>query len=338
MFSLPRELYDWVLDLLDFPSLLAWRGTCRRNQQEVNTILVNTRNRILAYFIDDVDDFLRMLTWDRAVISGDAALAFFLRDDMVLGIELEVAVPFEEGYDFEDHLIARFHCTPTHGGSSQKIPQHHPETRRYSLPSGSFLVVAFSHTSSPIPPVVGRDMTAHINFFSENAFGCGYPALTLRRNSYAHDPSVGLSWICKFDRELLQNKCGFRVSSDVCTLVPAGIASLTPQGHLRRHSYPGECPCIRSHYLCPGQERFFGDRGSLVGFFDGSTDAIQRMFAEQQAPFGPAAVWRLECYKPCVSSCDSQNVHLMRNEQHGHLSAMHEPFRYGPRFRGWEWL
>ncbi|KAI0724245.1 hypothetical protein C8T65DRAFT_691373 [Cerioporus squamosus] len=343
VYSLPRELLDVILDLLDVPSLLAWRGACKRNEADVNALLIEGRDRILRHFVvDDVEAFLGMLTWYGAVVTGEAALAFFLRDHSALGNELEVAVGRDECGTIQRELEEQFHCTPLRkadGRDDERVNEHHPVTRRFRLPSGTTLLLSISHTSSPLAPVAQHMLTAHINYFSAESFGSGYAALTLRRVTFKPDVEllrVHEEMDMQADLDVLESRYGFVAATDVSSLVPPGTATNAPQGTPHPDILPGYTMCLRAHYLCPGQERFFGDRGSLVDFFDLSTiDEVQR---DHLAPFGAATVWRMTAYEACVSACDGQNTHLRMRDWMGYLSAVHEPFRFGPKFMGWEWL
>ncbi|RDX54692.1 hypothetical protein OH76DRAFT_1340919, partial [Lentinus brumalis] len=296
------------------------------------------RDRLLALFVEDVDEFLRTLSWFNAIVTGDVALAFFLRDDSVVNMELEIAVGLYQGPDLEEDLMARFGCCPTHGGTDD-VPANtnSPVTRRFSLSSGAYLLLSISNTSSPLVPVVRRQMTAHVNYFSAEAFGCGFPALTLRRTSLCPEPPL-ITPEDVFDRDLLVNKCGFVVSADVSDLVPSEVTASAPEENGAHVQWGGGVACLRNHYLCPGQERFFGDRGSLVDFFDVSASELRDLQARHAPPFGPAVVWRMQSLRHCVSMCHTQNIHLEANTRVGHLSAVHEPFRFGPRFMGYQWL
>ena len=51
-------------------------------------------------------------------------------------------------------------------------------------------------------------------------------------------------------------------------------------------------PCLRHWFVCPEQARYFGDEGSLLGFFDWTEEKREQLSAEGQPPFGlGASVW-----------------------------------------------
>lgn len=62
------------------------------------------------------------------------------------------------------------------------------------------------------------------------------------------------------------------------------------------------CWCHR--YVCPSQGRYFGDRGSFVGFFDPLDGDEARCVEDNVAPFGPMAVWRIMSSFSCDDCSD----------------------------------
>ena len=66
--------------------------------------------------------------------------------------------------------------------------------------------------------------------------------------------------------------------------------------------------CWRHHYICPSQGRFFGDRGSLVDFFDPLGGDEVCCEANGLAPFGPMVVWRLVSSFECDEGCDFDDI------------------------------
>ncbi|RDX40606.1 hypothetical protein OH76DRAFT_1490131, partial [Lentinus brumalis] len=126
LMTLPVEILDIIISLFDLPSLLAWWDTCTENEGHVKHLLQAARDRIIGYYIEDVAGFLDLLDEFNAVIAGNAALAFFLRDDLVLDLQLDVSVGMYEGPEMEEALTARFDCTPTHGGHDDIIQERVP--------------------------------------------------------------------------------------------------------------------------------------------------------------------------------------------------------------------
>ncbi|RDX52648.1 hypothetical protein OH76DRAFT_1416385 [Lentinus brumalis] len=288
----------------DLPSLLAWHRACRRNEEIVKPLLIQTYNGILGHFVDDVEGFLEMLTYYHAVITREAALAFFLRVERAVS----VAVIKKEGWGIERELEDKFnltHLREDNTRSNSAIPMDEHE-HCFFLPSGTTIILFVSVTNSLLQPVAARRaLMACMNYFNAGSFGCDYPALTLRRVTFK--PDIESLTACqeidlKAHLNVLEGKYGFAAaSSDISTLVPVGAATTTPQGTPLPGVLAGLTPCLRTQYLCPRQEHFFGDGGSLVDFFDMSGDTVECVQRDRCAPFGPAAVWRLTGYYEAYS-------------------------------------
>ena len=62
--------------------------------------------------------------------------------------------------------------------------------------------------------------------------------------------------------------------------------------------------CFRQFYICPSQGRYFGDRGSLVDFFDPIARGEDFCARRSIPPYGPMVVWRVlsnfDCERDCV--------------------------------------
>ena len=62
--------------------------------------------------------------------------------------------------------------------------------------------------------------------------------------------------------------------------------------------------CLRHRYLCPSQGRFFGDRRSMVEFFDPLRGGEEFCAQNSVVPFGPMVVWRVLSTFTCERGCD----------------------------------
>lgn len=182
-------------------------------------------------------------------------------------------------------------------------------TRRTVLRTGDnrFLVVHHCVSDSPIHAICAATSTCLINFVGAQTFGCGYPALTLRRQSLVR-PSMCNTEEQDAELDKLQVTHGFR---------PGRYAGDFEQ-------YPNvavaeDCetyPCTRWMFLCPLQARFFGDHGSLTGIFDPLRTSEESLRDSRCAPYGVTAVWRFYVGDwPCDGRCEERDPLLAMGVQ-----------------------
>ena len=62
--------------------------------------------------------------------------------------------------------------------------------------------------------------------------------------------------------------------------------------------------CWRHRFVCPSQGRYFGDRGSFVGFFNPLDGDKVHCVDNSVAPFGPMVVWHVMSTFACNECCE----------------------------------
>ena len=62
-----------------------------------------------------------------------------------------------------------------------------------------------------------------------------------------------------------------------------------------------------SHFICPGQGRYFGDRGSFVGLVSPLDCGAEELTNIRALLFGCTIVWRLSSSYQCVMKCDRRD-------------------------------
>ena len=85
-------------------TLLALGSTSTHFRDRVSTILKRERDNIIRRYWPDPQAFLDILSESRAIVTGEAALSFFMRDPDLLTDELEVCVSFRDSFDLLDRF------------------------------------------------------------------------------------------------------------------------------------------------------------------------------------------------------------------------------------------
>ncbi|KAI0745208.1 hypothetical protein C8Q76DRAFT_591675, partial [Earliella scabrosa] len=256
----------------------------------------------LKSFMSEPEEFLQALTTSGAVIGGEVALAFFLRDATFPTRTLEIFA-----VDTQFHLLLDFFSY-----SSSSLIRFALET--IALPSVKFsaqrdiarfavfhtstqrtIYVYESTTMSPCAPIVRSWTGALMNFVTATSFGCATPRLTLRRRGLVSD--LGLSTLTTRDLQIMGRmlQYGFTFGT--------AASRWTDYRRPDRHTPPGIVPCMRDLYICPDQGRYFGDGGSLVDFVDPLSPAIHAVHSARLPPFGHMVAWRMWCTVSCSFGC-----------------------------------
>lgn len=332
---MPYDVMALFATEYDLPSLLAWRSTSSTHRVHGSLLLERTRDQIVEHFVgrEDTMWLLNVLAHHRAVITGDAALAFMLRDLSVVGDTLHIAVDRVQGAELEEDLERWFRAvnvTPLPAVGQPQPGPYEPTVHRFSLPNSTKIIISTSPNESAITCVATGISTAYMNFLTRDSFGCAYPLLTLQR--WAIAPRTDIDDRHSEERarlRTLEDHHGFRSHEHAVPLVPRqfliGLGEYDPRA--------SHYPCLRHWYICPGQARFFGDAGSLVGFFNAREDSQDELSETGQAPFGPAVVWRLRWSVGCARGCWARN-RTLRHFATGWLSIDHEPFTYSTGYVG----
>ncbi|KAI0744422.1 hypothetical protein C8Q76DRAFT_566267, partial [Earliella scabrosa] len=265
--------------------------------------------RILGQFVKNPQTFLNNMEDYHGIVVGEAALAFILRDLNIVGDTLEVAVGREHASDLEElfvtfhwfHFLQQSPATPSETDTTVRLFRAHP--RR----PNRYVRLLISHSHSPLHPVARAPSTALINYVSPTSFGCAYPLLTLQRQGL-----IRLLW------------CSNVADQDAAS----DQQDASQEGH-DAHPDPGQpghnldisgfCSlhdttygCLKELFVCPGQARFFGDRGSFVGFFDIAHISPMSLAFDHHTPYNPSVVWRFSgtSLVACESSCAKNDILL----------------------------
>ncbi|KAI0744784.1 hypothetical protein C8Q76DRAFT_789268 [Earliella scabrosa] len=342
----PVELEHRILDRCDMMTLYTCCEAYPRLRVVVQQVLAASRDRIIKRFaLRAWAEFLDVLHGTNAVVTGMGALALILRDDTLIPNEMTIAVPSSGAGPFEEFLVRRFcaHQLPNalagnpitarlRAQDAEAILWEHV----YLLGPQGFIRVICSATESPLPPITFFESTALMNFFNRDAFGCAFPLLTLARRSLIPRWKNMTREMC-FRTVRLHHDAGF-----IFGVVPGPLLGydLTVFSLFGLDSPARFYMCHRSSYVCPAQERFFGDGGSFIGFFSGHDDVnVDKLRADGRAPFGLTAVWRYpRCAFACASRCGVDNRLIAPG---GFMSPMEidgSRFNHGPHFAGAEQL
>lgn len=279
---MPQAIVICMLSHTDMLTLLRCRLQCRLYRELVNSELRIGMRRILRHYIPEPTDLLDALLAYRAVISGRAALALFLRDDTILDRDLEVSVCHEYQEELNS-FVSR--CLPVvkvlgldrREGQCQMTEEGRPtrSTTIYKVKGRRrrYIRVVGSSYSVALGAVNWLKNTALLCFFSPWLIGCAYPYLTLRRMGLHRadpwPPMVG-GRITANHAEMTQNislvvNHGFRLSHDPRTFIEPPVLPYIPEWPL------SPCPrCVRHLYLCACNLRYWGDRGCLMAVLEPS--------------------------------------------------------------------
>lgn len=310
-YSYRRNAYlsSLVLDYSDIQTLVAVRSTCRANYLHVAAAYQRTLRRILSVFVPRSSELLRIVTDCCGVIGGEAALAFCLRDPSFLPGALHIYTA--DGW-FEPliELLSNSSFYATHLESLGAITVPQPLARLRGIrhqailrtATGKFIYLFESTTVSSCTPISRAWTTALMNFVTAHSFGCAHPRLLQGRRALYSDLAVHTFPHCE--------------SATLQRLITAGFSfGIDPtawpefQG-LRSRPPPHRDvvrPCVRGHFLCPDQGRFFGDRGSLVGLLDSLEVGYESLRWDDIPPFGHMPVWRMLGSFQCTEDCASRD-------------------------------
>ncbi len=317
------------LQEMDFPSLLAWRRTSVRAYEEVESYLTDSLHRILGKYVQPIHPFILGMTEHRVLCTREAALAFFLHDNSLLTPTLELTVGRTYAQNFEQFLLnteplgIEFLWEEEHGsGDFETI------FRVFRTSLSQYIRLACSPSDSALTPITRSSNTAFITYVSPISFGCAYAYLTLRRLALLGPPASEPDQ----DRHDRLEKRGFRFEALPCSLLDESFPEHDAYSDL-------PYPCLRHLYTCPDQARYFGDRGSLLDFFDIAHISLGALAQEEHAPFAPAAVWNFRRYwSGCWNDCsyDGPMVTVWRSTKEE--MALPGPIYFGSRFVGLERL
>ncbi|KAH9855224.1 hypothetical protein C2E23DRAFT_883187 [Lenzites betulinus] len=264
--QLPSELLCLVINSCDMTTLLALRRTSVIFSFHITNILASDRDRLLSHYVPDCHSLKRHLLQARALIGGFSVLSFILRDPSIRPPCLEIFVPASSS-----ELLKRLLCEDTTlllqlDPSPPTLPPHPSMTlahittvTTFNAAHNRFVAIFTSTSETALEPIAASPASAMVNWLSPSAFGCGYPALTLKLQSIVMEPSDYDIPLILLYADLARH--GFQISFE-----PHRFNNWSTR--IPPSPIPSQQPCLRRWYLCPDQGRFFGDGGSLVMIID----------------------------------------------------------------------
>ena len=251
---------------MDLPSLVCWRKTCTANHAQSTASLSRTLDWLVNVFVSHPTALLRLITEFRAVIGGEVALAYVRRHVPFRPRSLEIFVGRVE-YEAlcrailsDPHLSRDVVLASDHVVSYPLCTQRDiVETLQLRLRSGLGIQVRRSSTLSPLSPVTRAPCTALMNFVSAQSFGCAYPRLTLNGRALVCDMGAGNVDLADAAAREAVIDMGMDIGDTPARWPEYCIWSATPS------NVETVTACWRTHFICPGQGRYFGDAGSFVG-------------------------------------------------------------------------
>lgn len=292
-----------IADELDIKTLCQWRATCKQNYTQGTASLRRSLMKTLNPFVPNPSSFVDLVKTQEALIGGEVALAFILRDSSYSARDLEIfATPLRFGElcdavlkdlgDVRVRTTSRVeHSIPF---ALQRLISI---TFQVELSNGRSIHIHSSFTCTAVAGIARTITTALSNYVSGHGFACSHPHLTLLRRGLLADIALDA-----------RNHVDFRVMGN---MVSQGFHfAVSPSAWPEyQYSFRDNAPsdafqCCRSLYVCPSQGRFFGDPGSFVNYFDPLRGDAARCVLRLLPPYGSMLVWRLWTTFRCSENCD----------------------------------
>ncbi|KAI0711621.1 hypothetical protein C8Q76DRAFT_797896 [Earliella scabrosa] len=199
--NLPAEITELMMTELNLVDLLAWRATCRSSYQRTVLSLRGFLRRALRPITDEPDQLLKMLYDHRAVIGGEVALYFILRDSTYEYNTLWIYAPFDWYPLLIDALRTALRHSITRETTFNKArfgAYDWTESTQFNLKSGIIVTTFQSPTFSAMTSLCRQPCTLLINYVTTYSFGCAYPHLTLNRQGLLADWALPCASIIKY--------------------------------------------------------------------------------------------------------------------------------------------
>ncbi len=270
---------------LQLPELLHFRLCSKSLLALSSEELMTTMAVLVRDFVPDVENFLDALILHDAVLCGDVALLFMLRDNSFVPKTLDVAVPNDEFVPFVTFLEREHRA---HLSSFRTCADNRGIRAIAHLWIGSAeLTVLCSTGMDPLAPIPGSVASHLVVYVNPSYFGSPYPSLLFaRRALLGHGGSPAAQLACV--KEAIVRR--FDIRLDV------------------RHwpEYQELRGCGGEKWACASQARHFHDRGALAA-------RIKPLVAK---PIRTWVVWRLDS-RPCGGRCfEDRNGILGLGELH----------------------
>ncbi|KAI0652687.1 hypothetical protein C8Q79DRAFT_899341, partial [Trametes meyenii] len=266
------------------------------------------RRDLAGAYVGDPDTLWHHMKEHWAAVGGEAALCFLLRRLDALPHDLELYAPRGHWQALQEALLNDVQLNlRLQGVISGRAPRYPASTgslrprelEPMSLYADRIIHVHHAYVDSCLAPLATSSTTALINYVAFDALACAYPYLTFNLRAIASPPvrrSVHERLMCA----RLSARFGFEFEDS-----PAAWPDLAASVGGTTTDWPPAC--LRPFGLCPGQGRFFGDRASLVAYFDPVAVNEEDLRWDHQLPFRASLVWRLGCGRgnmyPCAQYC-----------------------------------
>ena len=289
---------------MDMRTLLVWRATSRRHYEDVCHELRSSLTALLLDFVPSPTALLKLLTRTRALLSGELAICYLLRDDSIVAHSLEIYV----GSVWFDTFIDEFGASPDLSGhqvdwSMTHHLDRHIKTRfvtdslNIPLATGKLITIHAAASPSACHAIACSPTSLGTTFITEFSFATAYPRLTFNRRAIVCWDLLENGSDSELDMYEQLEAAGFAFEEDP-TVWSEYSSSLCYGGHLQPFD------CVRLLYLCPQQGRYFGDAGSMVCFIDTLSVDVASLKDRGVPPYGIMAVWRLPSKVLCDAQCD----------------------------------
>lgn len=191
------EIGGLFADNMDLLTLTRWRLTCKANYDQSTASLRRSLTSMLAVFMPKPVAILSHITQYRAVLGGEFALAFLLRDGSLLPTYVDI---YSSEFDFGP-LCSAILADPsisavttnheyTDVGVVDALRTLITRTLVINTNRGTMIRIHRSYTTSAIAPLTHASSTALSNFVTEYGFGCSHPILTLNRRALIGDQEL----------------------------------------------------------------------------------------------------------------------------------------------------
>ena len=288
---------------MDMCTLLIWRATDRRNYTDVCQELRDSLNNLLLDFVPSPITLLRLLTDTRAVLSGELAICYLLRDASIFAQTLDIYV----GSVWFDTFIDTFCVSRELSGHQLSwsmierdeeyiATRHVTDSLHISLSTGKTIIVHAASSTSACHAIACSPSSLGTSFITEFSFATAYPRLTFNRRAIVCWDQIAQGSDSELDMYEQLEKSGFSFEEDPVAWPDYSSKQLSLGDFSRLE-------CLRSLYLCPQQGRYFGDEGSMMCFMD--TLSVDFSWLKERCipPYGIMAVWRLPSNVLCDAEC-----------------------------------
>ncbi|PIL35249.1 hypothetical protein GSI_03039 [Ganoderma sinense ZZ0214-1] len=247
----------------------------------------------LRLFVPFPRNFIDTVTTHGGIFGGEVALSFVLWDDTFRLSFLEI---YSSNFNYEklcdailDDPSIRTWIEKHTFYTNTLFHALHRLVASYlvvHLENGRSIHMYQSYMCSPSAPILRAPCTALSNFMSAYSFGCSHPALTLTRCALLADKE--LAFFSPSDEATFNRLLSHNFSIVVSPAAWPEYRRVFEDGLLWS---PEEC--WHEKFVCPNQGRFFGNKGSFVGYFDPLDSNEETCVKTNMAPFGPIVIWRI---------------------------------------------